>query len=113
MSEPFLFLAQAAPAPSAPAWLQFVPMLLILVVFYFLLVAPMRKKQRELQKRVKDETSGQEVTEETLLSEYKAVQGTKQATKFIVKRDGKLYSEGEISDYQLTEKLDDALFAKP
>ena len=49
MSEPFLFLAQAPPAPGAPAWLQFVPMLLILVVFYFLLVAPMRKKQRELQ----------------------------------------------------------------
>jgi preprotein translocase subunit YajC len=49
MSEPFLFLAQAPPAASAPAWLQFVPMLLILVVFYFLLVAPMRKKQRELQ----------------------------------------------------------------
>ena len=49
MSEPFLFLAQAAPPASAPAWLQFVPMLLILVVFYFLLVAPMRKKQRELQ----------------------------------------------------------------
>lgn len=49
MSEPLFFLAQAAPAASAPAWLQFVPMLLILVVFYFLLVAPMRKKQRELQ----------------------------------------------------------------
>ena len=49
MSEPFLFLSQAPPAASAPAWLQFVPMLLILVVFYFLLVAPMRKKQRELQ----------------------------------------------------------------
>jgi hypothetical protein len=65
------------------------------------------------EKRVKDETSGQEVTEETLLSEYKAVQGTKQATKFIVKRDGKLYSEGEVSDFQLTEKLDDGVFAKP
>ena len=46
----YLFLlAQAPGAPSGPAsWLSFVPMLLILVVFYFLLVAPMRKRQKEL-----------------------------------------------------------------
>ena len=61
MSEPFLFLAQAAPASSAPAWLQFVPMLLILVVFYFLLVAPMRKKQRELQQMIEKLQKGDRV----------------------------------------------------
>jgi preprotein translocase subunit YajC len=50
----YLFLlAQAPGAPSGPAsWLSFVPMLLILVVFYFLLVAPMRKRQKELQQLV-------------------------------------------------------------
>jgi hypothetical protein len=63
--------------------------------------------------RVKDETTGQEVTEETFLSDYKPVQETKQAMKFVVKRDGKLYVEGELSDYQLIEKLDDGVFAKP
>lgn len=49
MSHAFTFLAQAGAGTAPAAWLQFVPMVLILVVFYFLLVAPMRKRQRELQ----------------------------------------------------------------
>jgi hypothetical protein len=61
--------------------------------------------------RVKDD--GQEVTEETFLSDYQEVQGTKQAMKFTIKRDGKLYLEGEVTEYQLAEKLDDSVFAKP
>jgi preprotein translocase subunit YajC len=52
MSDAIYVLVQApggGPAPAA-AWIyQLAPMLLILVVFYFLLIAPMRKKQRELQ----------------------------------------------------------------
>jgi hypothetical protein len=64
------------------------------------------------ESRVKDENN-QEVTEETFLSDYKEVQGTKQAMKFTVKRDGKPYLEGEITEYQLVEKLDDSVFAKP
>jgi hypothetical protein len=63
--------------------------------------------------RVKDEGSGQEVTEETFPSEYKEVQGTKQAMKFTVKRDGKLFIEGEATEVQLSEKLDASVFAKP
>jgi hypothetical protein len=62
--------------------------------------------------QVKDD-GGQEVTEETFPGEYKEVQGTKQAMKFTVKRDGKLYMEGEASEIQLSEKLDASLFAKP
>jgi preprotein translocase subunit YajC len=45
-----LFLA-AAPPPASPL-LGFVPMLLILVAFYFILIAPMRRRQRELQRLV-------------------------------------------------------------
>lgn len=63
--------------------------------------------------RVKDEGSGQELTEENYPSEYKEVQGTKQPMKFTVKRDGKLWVEGEATEYQLTEKHDDSVFAKP
>lgn len=63
--------------------------------------------------RVKDEGSGQEVTEETYLSDYKDVQGTKQAMKFTVKRDGKLYLEGEVTDFTLVEKHDADVYAKP
>jgi hypothetical protein len=63
--------------------------------------------------RVKDEMSGQEVAEESFPSEYKDVQGTKQAMKFVVKRNGKLFMEGEASEVKLYEKLDDSLFKKP
>jgi hypothetical protein len=67
----------------------------------------------KFEHRVKDEGSGQEVTEENIASDYKEVQGTKQAMKFVVKRDGKLFVEGEATEYQLLEKLEDSVFAKP
>jgi hypothetical protein len=63
--------------------------------------------------RARDAATGQEVTEEYFPSEYKEVEGTKQAMKFTVKRDGKLFLEGEITDVQLSEKLDASLFEKP
>jgi hypothetical protein len=62
---------------------------------------------------VNDEGSGREVTQETYPSDYKDVQGTKQSQKFIVKRDSKLYLEGEASEVTLTETLDANLFVKP
>lgn len=63
--------------------------------------------------RVRDEESGQEVNEETFYTEYKDVQGTKQAMKFTIKRDGKLFLEGEATGYDLAEKLPDSVFDKP
>jgi hypothetical protein len=63
--------------------------------------------------RVKDDASGQEVTEENFPSGYKEVQGIKHAMKFIVKRDGKLFLEGEATECHLAEKLDASVFAKP
>ncbi|MBP3960410.1 hypothetical protein J8F10_34725 [Gemmata sp. G18] len=63
--------------------------------------------------RVKDEGTGQEVTEESFHSEYKDVQGTKQPMKFTVKRNGKLFMEGESSEVLLSEKLDASTFTKP
>ncbi|MBA4066156.1 MAG: hypothetical protein C0501_21050 [Isosphaera sp.] len=63
--------------------------------------------------RVKDEGSGQEVTQETFYDGYKEVQGTKQAMKFTVKRDGKPFMEGEATEVTLAEKLDASVFAKP
>jgi len=46
-----ILLAQAT-APQGSPFISFVPMLLILVVFYFLLIAPMRKRQKEHQTMV-------------------------------------------------------------
>jgi preprotein translocase subunit YajC len=51
MTSWFSILAQAPPAQPSP-FFSFVPMLLILVVFYFLLIAPMRRRQRELQRTI-------------------------------------------------------------
>ena len=39
----------AAGAESAPAWMQFVPFVFILVVMYFLVIRPQAKKQKEAQ----------------------------------------------------------------
>ena len=39
----------AAGGPSAPAWMQFVPFVFILVVMYFLVIRPQAKKQKEAQ----------------------------------------------------------------
>ncbi len=44
-------LAQTTPAPgapeAAPAWMQFVPIAVIMFVFYFFLIRPQAKKQKE------------------------------------------------------------------
>jgi hypothetical protein len=62
--------------------------------------------------RVMDD-NGQEVTEETFLSDYKEIQGTRQAMKVTMKRDGNLYLEAEVTDCQLAERLDDSVCARP
>jgi preprotein translocase subunit YajC len=41
--------AAAAPAQSAPAWMQFVPFAVILVVMYFIVIRPQATKQKETQ----------------------------------------------------------------
>lgn len=63
--------------------------------------------------RVKDDMTGQEVTEESFPTDYKDVQGTKQSMKFTVKRNGKPFMEGEVTAVELFEKLDAGTFAKP
>lgn len=64
-------------------------------------------------RRVVDDDTGQEVTEESFYSDYKEAQGIKYASKVVVQRDGKPYLEGETTEYQPAEKLDESLFAKP
>jgi preprotein translocase subunit YajC len=50
-----------AEAASAPAFLQFVPIILVFAVFYFLLIAPMRKRQKTLQTLVDNLGKGDRV----------------------------------------------------
>jgi hypothetical protein len=62
---------------------------------------------------VKEDGSDKEVTQESFASDYKDVQGTKQAYKFVVKRAGKLFVEGEATSIEMFDKLDANLFEKP
>src|ERR1700747_38985 len=55
-------LLQSAPAPGAAGGLiQFLPMIFIFVIFYFLLIAPMRKKQKKAQEMLSKLKKGDEV----------------------------------------------------
>ena len=42
----------ALQAAASNPWIQFVPLVAIFFIFYFLVISPMRKKQTELQKTV-------------------------------------------------------------
>ncbi len=61
------FLAQTtAPAtpgapPAAPAWMSFLPMILLFAAMYFLMIAPQRKKQKAHEKMLKELGSGDEI----------------------------------------------------
>jgi preprotein translocase subunit YajC len=62
MTTPTLDLLQTAPAPGPGGGLmQFLPMIFIFVIFYFLLIAPMRKKQKRQQEMLAQLKKGDEV----------------------------------------------------
>lgn len=58
--ESLLFLAQAAPE-QPPVLFQFMPLIIIAVLFYFLLIRPQQKKQKEHQKLVSALKTGDRV----------------------------------------------------
>lgn len=62
--------------------------------------------------RVKDDETGEEVLEESFLSGH-IDKPLRPALKFVTKRDGKPYLEGEFTEFKPEEKLDDIIFAKP
>lgn len=41
--------AMGAPPDGGSSWLQFIPFVLVLVIFYFVILMPMQKKQRKVQ----------------------------------------------------------------
>lgn len=47
--------------PTAPGWTSFVPILLMIVVFYFLLIRPQQKKAKDHQKMLESIDTGDEV----------------------------------------------------
>ena len=45
---PFLMAMGAPPSGGAPAWVQFVPFALVLGIFYFVILLPMKRKQQKV-----------------------------------------------------------------
>lgn len=44
-----LVVAMGAPPQGGSAWLQFVPFALVLAIFYFIILLPMKRKQQKIQ----------------------------------------------------------------
>jgi hypothetical protein len=63
--------------------------------------------------QVKDVENDKQVLEEVYLSDYKDVQGVKQAMKFIIKWDGKPQWDVFVTEVKLLDKLEDKHFEKP
>ncbi len=53
--------AQAAGAPAQPAWVSFVPFVLIFLVMYFLMIRPQKKRMEEEQSFITKLAHGDEV----------------------------------------------------
>lgn len=69
---------------------------------------------RKIETVVKDSMAGgQEFSQETIYDKYKKVQGKFAPMKLAIRRDGKLFVDGESTSVEHAEKLDDAVFAKP
>ncbi len=66
----------------------------------------------KMDMRIKDD-SGKEVTQEYLYENYKDVDGAKEPMRLVLKRDDKLYVEGNMSEVLPGQKLDPGLFAAP
>lgn len=54
-------LLQNAPSPAGGGLLSLAPMIFIFVIFYFILIAPMRKKQKKTQEMLSKLKKGDEV----------------------------------------------------
>lgn len=65
------------------------------------------------ERRTKDLMTGQEVTEERIVTEYQDSNDRKMAKKVTVNRDGKKLLDVEILEMQLLESIDDSEFAQP
>src|SRR5215468_6597146 len=56
------FAPQPQPGQQYPPWVTMVPMILLLVVAYFILLRPQQKKQREIAEMLKTVRRGDKVT---------------------------------------------------
>jgi hypothetical protein len=67
----------------------------------------------KMEHRTIDQMSGNEITEERIITEYGKTDGVPTAKKVVVNHDGKKFMEVEILETKRLEKIDDSEFAKP
>lgn len=67
----------------------------------------------KIERRAKDLQSGQEATEERIITGYKEVEGRQMPKHVQVRKDGKTFLEAEVIEARFVERHDDSEFAKP
>jgi hypothetical protein len=67
----------------------------------------------KVEHRTVDLTSGQEVNEEKVFTEYKDADGLKEVKRAILYRDGKKFVEAEVVEIKYLDTIDDSEFNKP
>jgi outer membrane lipoprotein-sorting protein len=66
----------------------------------------------KMERRALDDAQ-KEVTEESCYSDYKDVDGVKVPMKAVVRHDGELFLESEVTEYGFLDRIDDSEFARP
>jgi preprotein translocase subunit YajC len=63
MADPAILfvLLQGAPAGEPPAWIGYVPVLIVVGIFYFLVYMPMKTKQKRMEDLIRGLKSGDKV----------------------------------------------------
>ncbi len=67
----------------------------------------------KVEMRKRDFMSGQEVTEERIITSYQKIGDRMVARRVQVKRDGNDLLDAEVTDLQIVESIDDAEFGRP
>jgi preprotein translocase subunit YajC len=72
-----LLLVAFAEGSAESGWIQLLPIPIIFAIFYFLLLAPMKKRQKQLQKMVETLKKGDKVvTNGGIFGEVAAIEGS-------------------------------------
>jgi hypothetical protein len=66
----------------------------------------------KVERRTLDD-AGKEITEETILSDYKDVDGIKVPMKAVIHHDGKKFLETETTEFRFLDQIDASEFARP
>ena len=92
-----LLQASAENAPAGPAWMNFLPFVAIIAIFYFLIIRPQNKKRKETDKMLSALKKGDKIV--TVGGLYGTIQSVKEST-VIVKVDDNVkleFSRNSIS----------------